>query len=207
MQPDLYLSPIPCQKVMSNGFQVYKRIVIFYKFKQLYCALLVGMVHNKEVHGVILKKKWKQLNSLQQSVWLSSPALRQPRAQGSCWVWCISLMALQRHRDQYPHSARWLCNHIQISSCFSPRLALQGTALLIIDFCYFFQGRKKQPPYPYTQTTGFCNLWNSPSQLEEGFVAKAVCLGFVYHIPWQSGRSILPLHSVQGCCPSAQPFW
>lgn len=32
----------------------------------------MGMVHNKEVHGVILKKKWKQLKSLQQFVWLST---------------------------------------------------------------------------------------------------------------------------------------
>ena len=51
------MAPIPCQKVVSNGFQVYKRIVIFYKFKQFYCALLMGMVHNKEVHGVVLKKE------------------------------------------------------------------------------------------------------------------------------------------------------
>lgn len=51
------MAPVPCQKVMSNSFQVYKRIVIFYKFKQFYRALLMGMVHNKEVHGVVLKRK------------------------------------------------------------------------------------------------------------------------------------------------------
>lgn len=41
---------------MSNGFQMYKRIVIFYKFKHFYCALLVWVIHNKEVHGVVLKE-------------------------------------------------------------------------------------------------------------------------------------------------------
>lgn len=58
------------------------------------------------------------------------PALRQPRAQSTCWVWCIFVMALQRQRDKYPHSARCLCNRIQISSYLCPRLAPQGTAVL-----------------------------------------------------------------------------
>lgn len=51
------MASIPCQKFVTKGFQVYKRTVIFYKFKQFYCGLLMGMVHNKEVHGVILKKE------------------------------------------------------------------------------------------------------------------------------------------------------
>lgn len=68
--------------------------------------------------------RWSLCNSL--CGW-APPALRQPRVQSTCWVWCICLMALQRQRDKYPRSARCLCNRIQISSFFPPRLALQGS--------------------------------------------------------------------------------
>lgn len=54
------MAPVPYQKVMPNGFQMHKRIVIFYKFKHFYCALLVWVIHNKEVHGVILKGKMEK---------------------------------------------------------------------------------------------------------------------------------------------------
>lgn len=69
---------------MSNGFQVYKRIVIFYKFKQFYCALVMGMIHNEEVHGVVLKKnKQKQLNFTRSLPQVASLSTRSSEAASS----------------------------------------------------------------------------------------------------------------------------
>lgn len=45
-------------------------------------------------------------------------------------------------RDKYPCSARCLCNRIQTSSYFSPRLALQGTAVLT-RFLLFLPRKKE----------------------------------------------------------------
>lgn len=64
-----------------------------------------------------------------------------------------------------------------------------------------------------TTSSLFPSHWVLQSVKQPQSPGRRVCakatwaLWFVHHIPWERGRSILLLYSVQGCSPSAQPFW
>lgn len=201
------MGPIPCQKVMSNGFQVYKRIVVFFKFKQFYCALLMGMVHNKEVHGVILKKKWKQLKSLQKFVWLSTCS---PEAASST-EHMLNLVHLSHGSAEAEGQVPTFCKMPLQPDPDLQLLSSQAgsTGNSVLTRFLLFLPRKKE----MTTSSLFPSHWVLQSVKQPQLPGRRVCakaiwaLWFVHHIPWESGRSILLLYSVQGCSPSAQPFW
>lgn len=149
----LYLAPVPYQKVMPNGFQMHKRIVIFYKFKHFYCALLVWVIHNKEVHSVILKgkmeKRWISLGLCNTSMghfgfgfgafprWLfrsrmtSNKAKQDAAATGStspATLWLGSPCGAQPYKLDFYSFYQWR-NEVRAPSLCPDHWVLQSDAL------------------------------------------------------------------------------
>lgn len=164
---------------------MYKRIVIFHKFKQFYCALLVWMIHNKEVHGVILKEgKGKRRISLD----LCNSSVEQ------FGVWCLSLLALQRQNEYQTNAGS------SATGSRSPSIHWHGSVCGALpckwDFYWFYcDGSKVRvfylcPGHWILQSDALQRLviWNIATVSWGGGTEpqQIWSLWFTYHVAWES---------------------
>lgn len=181
----------------------------------------MGMIHNKEVHGVILKKKKKRKTAGFRQISATGCVAELPQ------LWSSLQHSPHRGFGEFPSRVLWgrrtstkVMQDATVTGSRSPATLLPGSLYRELPckprFSHFYQGKKKSWLHPCAQATGVCNLMHYSDWLREiatvswegGLVAQTVWgLWFIDHVLWERWRSIFLLYSAWGCSPSAQPFW